>query len=602
VSTDTAEALTQQRDHPAASTRLWPLLILWLAVPAVIAALMAWYLVASRRVVGEFGFPLDDSWIHLRFAQNLARGHGFSFNPGQPASTTTAPLWTLLLALGYRVTGEHFFTSAALNWILCCLCAGTVSSLVQTFVPSRNLGAAAALIFAVTIPLPWFALSGMEPPLFIWLTLLGMLLHVRHREARGIRALTPTLVFGFAALARPECLLLFPLAMLDRLLMARHEATGKGAISRWLKQLALHLPVFTIVVAPMFIYNYRVIGRLLPSSFYIKAMNYGITWALGTGNDGLLLQCLLVAPAKEIVHLLGLWAGNNIVLMAPFLVGVGWTIRRASRRDERGHRSFLMPLVLIAQPVAWAIATNFNRAPSFQSQRYVANLGPLYLIMGVVGAWWLVQWASAELRRAATAGILTLAVMASLVGHRGQVRMYSQNVKNITELQVTTARWIRDHLPQEAVLAANDVGAIAVITGCRVHDMMGLVSPETLACLTLENARRGMWRQCVREAMVRARPDYMVVNALPKRMPGLLGNPDLAELIYDVEIEDNITAGGSTMVVFRTVWCKYGLDQASRARRGQRREAGDGLGEGARVPPVRGRAASARTGAVEGAG
>ena len=41
------------------------------------------------------GFPLDDTWIHLQFARNLAEGQGFSFNPGVSSSGSSAPFWTL---------------------------------------------------------------------------------------------------------------------------------------------------------------------------------------------------------------------------------------------------------------------------------------------------------------------------------------------------------------------------------------------------------------------------------------------------------------------------------------------------------------------------
>jgi hypothetical protein len=326
----------------------------------------------------------------------------------------------------------------------------------------------------------------------------------------------------------------------------------------WLKQLAIHTAAFGILVAPMFVHNYRVIGRLLPSSFYIKAMNYGITWALAVGNSEFLQHCLFVAPRQEALALLKLWGGNNIVLLAPFLPGLFWITWRAWEGREERCPSLMIPLALVVQPIAWAIATNFHRTegPAFQSQRYVANLGPLYVIVGLAGAWWLVQPLTAGRRRVLWVAVVTLAAAASLVRHRDQVRLYTANVKNITELQVVTARWIRDNLPRDALLAVNDVGAIAVITECRIYDMIGLVSRESLACLSLEYARSGAWRDCRREAFATMEPDYFVANATPGSLHNYAKNPYLDTLIYDTEIDDNITAGGSMMVVFRTVWCE----------------------------------------------
>jgi hypothetical protein len=286
-------------------------------------------------------------------------------------------------------------------------------------------------------------------------------------------------------------------------------------------------------------------------------MNYGLTWALAIGDDRLLTRCLVVAPAKEVAYLLALWATNNVVLIVPFLLGAFYITWQVCRRSGDHHRSLLVPLALVVQPLAWAVATDFHRGygPFFQSQRYVANVGPLYLIVGLVGAWRLVQRLRPDRRRLAWIAVVALALVASVVRHRDQVDLYTTNVKNITELQVETARWIRDNLPRDAVLAVNDVGAIGVITDCRVHDMMGLVSRETLACLTVEKFRDGTWRDCRRDAFIAAEPDYFVANATPDGVGAYAANPYFDQLIYDTEIEDNITAGGSMMVIFRTVWC-----------------------------------------------
>jgi hypothetical protein len=225
---------------------------------------MGYYLIVCRRTVGELGFPLDDSWIHVRFAQNLAGGYGFSYNPGELASSTTGPLWTLVLALGYGLTGEYLWTAAVLNGLFCWATALTAAALARTFVPNHVFGAAVALAVAVTVPLPWFALSGMEPPLYMWLTVLAMLFHVRYRKARGPKALLPTLLFGLAVYARPELLLLFPLALLDRLLIAKLGEGETPWAGAWAKYVAFHAVIFGALVAPLFVYNMVVTGRPLP--------------------------------------------------------------------------------------------------------------------------------------------------------------------------------------------------------------------------------------------------------------------------------------------------------------------------------------------------
>ncbi|HUU53923.1 MAG TPA: hypothetical protein VMY87_03295 [Armatimonadota bacterium] len=528
--------------------RFWPLFVLWAVVPLVIAGLMAYYLLLCRQVVGEFGFPLDDGWIHVRFAQNIARGYGFTFNPGEPTSLTTGPLWTILLGLAYRLTGEYILTSAVMNWVFCWLAALAAAALAQTFVPSRAFGAAAALVVAATIPLPWLALSGMEPPLFMWLTLVAVLLHVRLRQASGIKAIVPAVAIGVAVTARPENLLLFPLAMLDRLLMVRYERPGWPGVRLWLKQLAVHTPIFLLIISPVVIHNYNATGRPLPSSYYIKAMNFGVTWAIVMKSNALLFQSMVVAPIKEFFAILALWAGNNLVLFVPFLFGYYQVIRRAGALRTGPHFSFLIPLVLAVQPTAWAMSTNFHRAPWFQGQRYVANLGPLYIIVGLAGGWWLLRQRRPESFRTVLPVAFALVLAASLVRQPDQAKLFTHNVKNITDMQVTTARWLKETVPPDSMLVLNDVGAIAAITDMPIFDTIGLVSADSLACRTIENARTGQWLRCVWDTAESKTPDYLVVVMKPERYEGFVRAGH--KPIFSIKIDDNITCGGPWIVVY----------------------------------------------------
>src|SRR5262249_56575306 len=69
------------------------------------------FLARERLIAGAAGFPLDDSWIHLHFARNLAEGAGFAYNPAVPLAGSTAPLSTLLLAAGARPSGPSRLTA-----------------------------------------------------------------------------------------------------------------------------------------------------------------------------------------------------------------------------------------------------------------------------------------------------------------------------------------------------------------------------------------------------------------------------------------------------------------------------------------------------------
>ena len=74
---------------------------------AGLVACLRYLLAEVARLKGGLGFPLDDSWIHLQFARNLAHGAGLSYNPGDLVTGSTAPLWTALLAAPLPAAGER---------------------------------------------------------------------------------------------------------------------------------------------------------------------------------------------------------------------------------------------------------------------------------------------------------------------------------------------------------------------------------------------------------------------------------------------------------------------------------------------------------------
>ena len=176
-----------------------------LSVALAAALPLAVFTLTERSVAGGAGFPLDDSWIHLHFARNLAEGAGFAYNPGRPVAGSTAPLWTLLLAAGVLVGGASVATAKALG-IACALGAAVLTRrAAQAWgaPPGAAVVAGVALLWAG--PVVWGALSGMEVTLAAALVTGGI---VAHTAGRDLAAAT---LLALAVLARPESVLVFAL-------------------------------------------------------------------------------------------------------------------------------------------------------------------------------------------------------------------------------------------------------------------------------------------------------------------------------------------------------------------------------------------------------
>ncbi|MCL5257127.1 MAG: hypothetical protein M1319_04950 [Chloroflexi bacterium] len=179
-------------------------------LPALVLVTGVMYLSAAAGRAG-LGFPLDDSWIHQTIARNIALHGEYTFNLHQPMSGSTAPLWTVLLAIGYFTPGGYLWFTYALGLVSLLLTALVVYELAATFYPAQKvLALVAAVFYVLEWRSGWSALSGMETPLFTLLCCLAFLLYARgqSRPARWIWPATG-LAAAAATFLRPEGLGIF---------------------------------------------------------------------------------------------------------------------------------------------------------------------------------------------------------------------------------------------------------------------------------------------------------------------------------------------------------------------------------------------------------
>lgn len=122
------------------------------------------------------GYSADDAFITYRYAENLAGGHGFEYNPGESVQGTSTPLFTVILAGFSLVFGPQSIPWAS-RVIGVVADACTVLLVLEVTDP---LGSAAQLLAAslfALFPRLVFCFSlGMESPLVVLLMIASWVL------------------------------------------------------------------------------------------------------------------------------------------------------------------------------------------------------------------------------------------------------------------------------------------------------------------------------------------------------------------------------------------------------------------------------------------
>ncbi|MCA9572881.1 MAG: hypothetical protein KC656_33820 [Myxococcales bacterium] len=174
------------------------LLVGILAVIAVQVALQPW--------------TLDDAYISFRYAENLARGEGLVYNPGEWVEGYTTFLWVLLLGVGNALGADTRTLAKVLGVGFALATLGLVAfagRLVRA-VDAREGAVAAGLLGTCGAFAAW-VMPGMEVPLVALLLTGTALACVRALEGGPV---VPVGLLGAAALlARPDSVVVVAVCM-----------------------------------------------------------------------------------------------------------------------------------------------------------------------------------------------------------------------------------------------------------------------------------------------------------------------------------------------------------------------------------------------------
>ncbi len=438
--TSTTKTETRVETVPRSAERGRLLRPVWIAALVYAGVTAAILVVAYHAAGGHFAFPLDDTYIGMAIAKNLAQHGVWGVSHYGFSSSDSSILMPVLLIGAYRLVGVDVFAPLALSWIF-----GLLSIFVAGRMAARFLNlkwqTATLIAFVLLTPLFLVGVLGMEHSLHLLLTLL--FLDYFFDDPRGservwrIGAITALMVgarYEGLFFAAPACLIL----LLER---------------RWKPALAVGVGA-VLPVGGYAVFSIAHGGAWLPNSVALKGAQVHRSLVGMVETMAEVVQKNYQAGA---MHLILLLAGLAVAAVALL--------------PESRRRAIPAILVVVAGCCHLCAA---RVGVLFRYEDYLIGAG----IVCAACAFPALQKSG---RRAAFLTTYCLILAAGgLLMLRSLVAGLNLPVssRNIYMQQVQMARFLHEYFPQGTV-AANDIGAINYYNDeLHCFDLVGLASRD----------------------------------------------------------------------------------------------------------------------------
>lgn len=390
-------------------------------------------------------FTVDDTFITLRYARNLANGQGITFNPGeQPVEGYTTFLWMLLMAVPHFL-GLPSVATAKVFGVLCTLGTLMIAFRLVSFAPGLGRGAfvkvggALAVLFLCVNPeTAVHTVSGMETALFM-LNCAATALYAAQwyvERSRGDAVVLCFLIL-LLGLTRPEGNLI-GVATLMSLLWKSNASERKqllGTIAKW----------YVVPGLIYFVGRAWYFGLLFPVPFYVKVTGASLLNGLGPTLE--FTRHALLPLAVPII--LALWRGVGGSLLPSLLGALALILFFLHPRHLMGYEwRFIYPALIIASVYAGAGILSLSQ---------VGNSGN-------------------PVRRVIAFTLVLLVVGTAVYRSPGIIRDKREYAEGLEKAHVQIGQQLGEIREQVAhpTLALMDVGAVGYYSDWTVIDMAGL--------------------------------------------------------------------------------------------------------------------------------
>lgn len=455
--------LDRQSMTPASSPTTNRLGNPWGAILAVV------YLVAVSALfyVSFSHWSYDDPHITYRYAQNLARGVGLVYNPGERVLSTTTPLYAILLGGLSLVWSDIPELANLISAISVAAGALMIWSLANTW-QTPEAGWAGLLLY------PSFSLLiltiSSETPLYLFLCTAVFAAYAKERLTLA------ALCAALAVLTRPD-------AILVPVILGFHHVWARKGKVEWKAAL-----IFAVIALPWLIFAFAYYGSPIPVTLAAKQAQAELT------------ESTSFAPG---VLTIASWYWDiRLYRLEGVLAFIGLVV--AFARERRWLLFMAWPALYFAAYSALGVsAYHWYYTPLVPGLAAAVGLG-LSLPRQIL---------SMLTREAHPAKTLIVSIPAAML----LILLTGQHVGDLLDLRhrpdprariyQAAGEWLQANTPESASVASLEVGIIGYYAQRRMVDFAGLIQPE----IATKFSSKFGYEEAATYAFDQYSPDYVVL-------------------------------------------------------------------------------------------
>jgi hypothetical protein len=414
--------------------RNWPLQI---STAIFFFIVISTYLLILHYNNGFFSFVLDDPYIHLSMAKNFATHGVWGISTLEFSSSTSSPLWTLLLSFIFLFTGPKVLVPLIINIIVATLLIFSTDKLIKKHISNNILRF--IFLFSIILFTPFIPLlfTGMEHLLHIYLLSLFLIFYLNNKKESNNKYLY--LITSLLILTRYESVFfIFPIFV--------HTTFFK-------KSLVHGSLLFLFLIIPPTIYGLISINfgwYFFPNSIIVKTF---------TSNNGSIFSYILsktTAPIKFLIF--------NPHILALFLISL-ITLKRVAKENR---------LILITTLSTLFFHSIFSKSGWFF--RYEAYLIYLLMVSIITSYSHLKEYKSKispKIKHLLSTLFLVVFLLPLFIRGFYSTYLIPKASINIYHQQIQIGKFLNIYYGNNNVIL-NDIGAASFYSKIKVIDLWGI--------------------------------------------------------------------------------------------------------------------------------